>query len=374
LVASYTGADVIPLLSANQSPFSFNGYVEFSGLPSFDRVVLGSGANAFEIENVSAGSVPAPHVQLSGPISGTLSVNDVDIGDSLTASVTGNAVIRYNGSAQLPANTDITALISASTLTFDTAESDGGTEILHWTYDPINPNLDFMRSGDTLTITFTAQVNDGHVTVGDQLLTITIVGGDSSAFPSNPEGTSGNVAATITSAVTEDDTLASEQSLALQDVQALAVTENTFVFDQTPALESARTMTIDDGFMIPRTGAIGGTIVQDPAGDGSYLQLIEQAMTLVGGGGIVRSGNDAAGSMPGFDGSDTIHLAGVDLDAGRINCTKTADRASGSLAIADEMQTAWLSHVLSCVVDNFSIVTGLEKGTTIPHVAFDLVV
>ncbi|HMF60629.1 MAG TPA: VCBS domain-containing protein, partial [Vicinamibacterales bacterium] len=253
-------------------------------------------------------------------------------------------------------------------------ESDGGTEILHWTYDPINPNLDFMRSGDTLTITFTAQVSDGHVTVGDQLLTITIVGGDSSAISSNPEGTSGNEAATMISAAAEDDTLASEQSLALQDVQALAVTENAFAFDQAPALESARMMTIDDGFMIPRTGAIGATIVQDPAGDGSYLQLIEQAMMLVGGGGIVRSGNDAAGSMPGFDGSDTTHLASVDLDADRINWTKSADRAGGSVAIADEKQTAWLPHVFNCAADYFSIVTDLEKGTTIPHVSPDLVV
>src|SRR5205814_1632188 len=71
LVASYTGADVTPLFpTGNQGSFSSNGYVEFAGLGQFDKVVLGSGSNAFEIDNISAGSV---HVELAAPITGTLS-------------------------------------------------------------------------------------------------------------------------------------------------------------------------------------------------------------------------------------------------------------------------------------------------------------
>ena len=43
LVASYTGADISPLLSTgNQGSFASNGYVEFPGLHSFNKVVLGS--------------------------------------------------------------------------------------------------------------------------------------------------------------------------------------------------------------------------------------------------------------------------------------------------------------------------------------------
>ena len=61
LVASYTGADISPLLSTgNQGSFASNGYVEFQGLHSFNKVVLGSTSNAFEIDNISAGSVPTP--------------------------------------------------------------------------------------------------------------------------------------------------------------------------------------------------------------------------------------------------------------------------------------------------------------------------
>ena len=61
LVASYTGAEVAPLLAnGTQGSFSSNGYVEFSDLAPFTKVVLGTGSNAFEIDNVSAGFVRIP--------------------------------------------------------------------------------------------------------------------------------------------------------------------------------------------------------------------------------------------------------------------------------------------------------------------------
>ena len=62
LVAVYSDQDVGPLFPAGHvGPFSQNnGYVEFSGLPLFDTVVLTS-PQAFEIDNVSAGLVPASH-------------------------------------------------------------------------------------------------------------------------------------------------------------------------------------------------------------------------------------------------------------------------------------------------------------------------
>jgi VCBS repeat-containing protein len=169
--------------------------VEFAGLASFDKVVLTSSSNAFEVDNISAGTVPAPHVELAAPITGTLSVSDADIGDKLTASVMGDAVIKYNGLTMLPANVDFSALKAACAVTFDSVQTNGGTNVLHWTYHPDNPDLDFLKSGDTLTISFTAQVNDGHGGVADQALTITIGGAAPSANMSQLQvvnGTSGN--------------------------------------------------------------------------------------------------------------------------------------------------------------------------------------
>ncbi len=174
LVASFTGSDVSPLFATgNEASFTSNGYVEFLGLAAFNKVVLESAANAFEVDNISAGTV---HAELAAPVSGTLSVNEANIGDTLTASVTGSATVEYDGSTTLPANVDIAALAAASAIKFDSVTSNGGTEVLNWTYDPANPDVDFLKPGDTLTITYDAQVSDGHGSVGNQPLTISIVG------------------------------------------------------------------------------------------------------------------------------------------------------------------------------------------------------
>ena len=174
LVASYTGADISPLLSnGNQGSFAANGYVEFSGLHSFNKVVLGSTSNAFEIDNISAGYIPPPTVK---QVTGTLNVHDADIGDTLTAFVTGNATIDYNGSTTMPGGIDISALLNAGNVTFDSMLSNGGTAVLQWTYHPANVNLDFLHAGDVLKIKFVAEVSDGHGLTGSQPLTVTLVG------------------------------------------------------------------------------------------------------------------------------------------------------------------------------------------------------
>jgi hypothetical protein len=68
LVATITGADVAPPMSANggQTDYASNGYVWVTALPQFDRVVAGSLSNSFEFDNVVAGgatlsaAVPEP--------------------------------------------------------------------------------------------------------------------------------------------------------------------------------------------------------------------------------------------------------------------------------------------------------------------------
>ena len=131
------------------------------------------------------------HAQDISAITGTMTVSDLDVGDTLTGSVTGDAVARLNGSTTLPNGVDVSALIAASALTFNgTAASNGGAQTLTYTYDPAAANLDFLQAGDVLTITYTAKVSDGTVTTGNQPLVITINGAndapvlDASASPS----------------------------------------------------------------------------------------------------------------------------------------------------------------------------------------------
>ena len=178
LVASYTGDQFAPLFpTGNQSSFSSNGYVQFAHLPLFDKVVLASSQNAFEIDNISAGYVPED-IGLSGPVTGRLSVHDADVGDALTGVVVGNATFEYNGSTTIPGGIDISALLKAANVTFDTASSNGGTVDLHWTYQPLNADFGFMHDGDVLEIKYVAEVSDGHGHAGAQELTITLVGAD----------------------------------------------------------------------------------------------------------------------------------------------------------------------------------------------------
>ncbi|MBX9647849.1 MAG: VCBS domain-containing protein, partial [Xanthobacteraceae bacterium] len=187
LVGSYTGASVAPLFAdGNQGSFASNGYVQFSGLAEFNKVVLQSSSNAFEIDNISSGAI---HSKLSASVSGTLSVHDADIGDTLTGFVIGNGTVQFtgaNGSHQLPNGANVAALIDAQDVTFDSVQSDGGTDVLHWTYHPTNPDLDFLKAGDVLKIQFAAEVSDGHGHTESQPLTVTLVGAnsatDTSAF------------------------------------------------------------------------------------------------------------------------------------------------------------------------------------------------
>ena len=182
LVASYSGADVTPLLAnGNQGSFASNGYVEFSDLAPFDKVVLASSSNAFEVDNISSGFVSDSHIHLADPITGTLTVSDADIGDTLTASVTGNAVAEYNGSTTLPSDVNVSALIDSSAITFDTVQTTGGQDVLDWTYNPTNADLDFLEPGDKLTLTFNALVSDGHATTETQPLTVTLLGSNASS-------------------------------------------------------------------------------------------------------------------------------------------------------------------------------------------------
>jgi VCBS repeat-containing protein len=120
-----------------------------------------------EALDASAQNIPA--------ISGTLTANDEDIGDSLTGFVGANGIAKLNGGA-VPAGVNLAALVAADTISFDTQTTDGGEKVLTWTYDPAAANLDFLRGTDVLTIEFTAQVNDGFGNVDDEILIVTVNG------------------------------------------------------------------------------------------------------------------------------------------------------------------------------------------------------
>jgi fibronectin-binding autotransporter adhesin len=83
---------------------------------------------------------------------------------------------------------DVAELINPDTVKFDSVTSDGGSDLVHWTYNPGNANFDFLQLGDKLTLTFDAEVHEGALNIGEEPLTVTIV----AAGGSTVKGTSGN--------------------------------------------------------------------------------------------------------------------------------------------------------------------------------------
>ena len=67
-------------------------------------------------------------------------------------------------------------------ITFDTVKTTGGPDVLDWTYNPTNADLDFLEPGDKLTLTFNALVSDGHATTESQPLTVTLLAGSAPPF------------------------------------------------------------------------------------------------------------------------------------------------------------------------------------------------
>jgi VCBS repeat-containing protein len=98
--------------------------------------------------------------------------------------------------------------------------------------------------------------------------------------------------------------LAAGQSITLMGVAAAALTAGNFLFDRTPVLNNPATMTISDGALLPLSGMIdnAGTIALDAAARDTHLQLIQNGVTLQGGGELILSDsahNFISGSLPG---------------------------------------------------------------------------
>ncbi|MET3839730.1 VCBS domain-containing protein [Bradyrhizobium sp. OAE829] len=88
--------------------------------------------------------------------------------------------------------------------------------------------------------------------------------------------------------------LADGQSIVLDGIHAAAMAKTNFVFNQTPTLHNAGTMTISDGAFMPLSGTISntGTIALSSTGDETDLQLIQYGVTLEGGGTVLLSDSD----------------------------------------------------------------------------------
>ncbi|MBC3883451.1 cadherin-like domain-containing protein, partial [Undibacterium sp. LX40W] len=147
--------------------------ININVIPANDVPVLNDTTNpvaVVELANASAQNLV--------PINGSFAVSDADVGDTLTASVVGSPVVQLNGvNYTLPASATALTAAGAFSITPTTQTSNGGAgTAIAYTYDPAAANLDFLRAGQSLTITYQVKVNDGTADSAVQDVTFTITG------------------------------------------------------------------------------------------------------------------------------------------------------------------------------------------------------
>nr|WP_155262602.1 VCBS domain-containing protein [Bradyrhizobium sp. BR2003] len=103
--------------------------------------------------------------------SGTVTFTDVDLSDTHTMTITG--VAESGTTTGLPDEPAILNWLSLGTLTDATGGSTGSSI---WTFSAADQNFDYLALGETLTLTYTIQIDDHHGGVVNEPVTITIDG------------------------------------------------------------------------------------------------------------------------------------------------------------------------------------------------------
>jgi VCBS repeat-containing protein len=154
---------------------TFSGSVNFTGVN--DAPTISAPTAAFtELAGTTDSAAP-------DTISGTIAFSDVDQADRPVASATFDSFL-YVDAAGFNINFNLSAAqlagVAAATVPLTVAPAEGNTNTNNgsatWTYTITDDKLDFLAAGEKLTLTYAAQVNDGHGGTATTPLNITITG------------------------------------------------------------------------------------------------------------------------------------------------------------------------------------------------------
>ena len=92
-------------------------------------------------------------------------------------------------------------------------------------------------------------------------------------------------------------------SITFDGIDARDLGATSFAFDQEPVTNNPSSMVVSDGAMLPLSGVIdnAGSIELNSTGSGTELELIQNGITLQGGGALTLSDsgdNVIAGTLP----------------------------------------------------------------------------
>ncbi len=133
-------------------------------------VITSATSNAFS-------ELPGTNNAATDTVSGTISFTDVDLSDrpTVTAPFASYNYIAADGHTALTLTAgQQSALETALAIVPAAGNTDNGSA--SWTYSVADKALDFLAQNETLTLTYTATVNDHHGGVVTQPITITITG------------------------------------------------------------------------------------------------------------------------------------------------------------------------------------------------------
>ena len=101
---------------------------------------------------------------------GTLTFNDVDILD--THSISNVSVVASGAISAAPTNAVLKAMFWTPVISTTTAT--GGD--LNWSFSAVNSTFDYLDAGETLTLTYTVTLNDGHGGEATKTITVNVQG------------------------------------------------------------------------------------------------------------------------------------------------------------------------------------------------------
>ena len=141
---------------------------------------------------------------------GTITFTDVDVSDrpAITSPFSGYSYLAADGTSHLALTTQQqTDLEAALTLTLGANTNNGSAT---WSYDVTDSKFDFLAAGETLTLTYTATVDDHHGGIVTKPITVTIHGTNDA-----PAITSSAQTAAITEAADSHDLTAADTASGL---------------------------------------------------------------------------------------------------------------------------------------------------------------
>ncbi|MBE2166817.1 VCBS domain-containing protein, partial [Cobetia sp. 2AS1] len=150
-------------------------------------ITINGSNDAPEISVSSGDSAAAILTETDSPLSasGTLSVDDVDLSNSVTPSVTG---VSSDGDTGTLDNDGLLALLGVDTGAIIDDESTEGT--LNWSFDSsaAGESFDYLSAGESLVLTYTVTVTDTAGATATQDVTITIQGTNDAPVVTATEG------------------------------------------------------------------------------------------------------------------------------------------------------------------------------------------